>query len=137
MQINELALRVFIKVLINKLALINKVFSNKNKLSVTELYKAFVRPILEYGTIIWSPYTSTNIIKLERVQKRMCRMIPELYSSYNCTYSEQLNALGLFSLQAHRLRFQLISIFKIYNGFTKINFDDLFERNKIFFYQNS
>ena len=107
----------------NKLALINKVFRNKTKYSITKLYKAYVRPILDYGSIIWYPYTSTNIGKLERVQRRMCRMVPD-FRTY--PYHVQLRSLGLLSLQTRRIRFQLISIYKIFKGFTKINFDDYF-----------
>ena len=111
----------------NRLALINKVFRNKTKYSITKLYKAYVRPILDYGSIIWYPYTSTNIGKLECVQRRKCRMVPD-FRTY--PYHVQLKSLGLLSLQARRIRFQLISIYKIFKGFTKINFDDLFERKK-------
>ena len=34
-------------------------------------YKTYVRPILEYGSMAWDPYTASNIAKLEMVQERL------------------------------------------------------------------
>ena len=34
------------------------------------LYCSLVRSQLEYGSIVWSPYTQRNILKIERVQRR-------------------------------------------------------------------
>ena len=33
-------------------------------------YKAFVRPMLEYASSVWDPYTKKSIDKLEAVQRR-------------------------------------------------------------------
>ena len=50
-----------IQVIANKankqLGLITKVFSSKDPQVIISLYKTFVRPHLEYNSIIWSPYT--------------------------------------------------------------------------------
>ena len=106
-----------------KLGLINRIFINKNKHSIPCLYKAYVRSSLEYASIVWSPYTSTSINNIERVQHRMCRIIPTIR---HLPYKQQLNSLGLLSLRARRLRFQLITLFKIYKGWLDIKFDDFF-----------
>ena len=106
-----------------KLGIINKVFKFKNKYAILRLYKSFVRPILEYASLVWSPYTVTYINKIEKVQKRMCRMIPELNG---LPYQEQLEALELLSLQARRLRYQLIFLFKMHKGLIDLHFSDYF-----------
>ena len=41
------------------------------------LYKAFVRPLLEYCCSAWCPYYVKDIDTLERVQRRMTRLLPE------------------------------------------------------------
>lgn len=107
-----------------KLGIINKVFKNKNVWTSVRLYKSFVRPLLEYSSITLCPYTQTSINNVERVQKRLCRMIPTIKS---LSYRDQLNSLGLLSLKARRLRYQLITIYKLYNRLLNMNFTDFFE----------
>ena len=34
------------------------------------VYKTFVRPILEYGSVVWDPHQQTKISEIEKVQKR-------------------------------------------------------------------
>jgi len=93
-----------------KLGVINKVFKNKN--SLTRLYKAFVRPLTEYSCVVWNPHTRKGINKAESVQKRMCRMLPNVRLFPH--YRDQLAFLGLMSMEARRLRYQLITIYKMY-----------------------
>lgn len=45
----------------------------KLKLVVKALFCALVRPILEYGSIIWSPHTAADSYLIERVQRRFLR----------------------------------------------------------------
>jgi hypothetical protein len=106
-----------------RLGLIYKLFETKSPRSISRLYKAFVRPILEFSSIIWNPYTQYRIMKIERIQKRMCNMIPAIRGK---PYQEQLKLLGLFTLQSRRTRYQLISVFKLRRQITKISFKDLF-----------
>ena len=42
------------------------------------------------------------------------------------SYREQLEVLGLLSLEARRIRYQLICIFKLKNGVIDLIFDDYF-----------
>lgn len=106
-----------------KLGLINRIFKNKTKHSVTSLYKTYVRSSLEYSSVVWSPFTISSIDSIERVQRRMCRLIPAIR---HLPYKQQLKSLGLLSLRARRLRFQLITLFKIQKGLLNISFDDFF-----------
>jgi ribonuclease P/MRP protein subunit RPP40 len=106
-----------------RLGLVNKVFSNKSQKATLRLYKSFVRPILEFSSLIWNPYTIYLNNKIESVQRRLCRMFPAIREK---PYREQLSFLALYSLQARRLRYQLIVIFKLYRERPN-EFSDFFE----------
>ena len=40
-----------------KIGIMAHVFKNRNTQTLLPLYKTFVRPILQYNSVIWSPYT--------------------------------------------------------------------------------
>jgi len=108
----------------SKLGLINKIFKHKCRRSIVVLFKSFIRPSLEYSSIIWNPHTQTSIDSIERVQRRMCRLIPEIR---DLSYKQQLKELNILSLRARRLRFQLITMFKIQKGLLNIDLKDFFD----------
>ena len=107
-----------------QLGLIAKVFSSRSPEIIIPLYKTFVRPHLEYNSIIWSPYTIKNDKIIEKVQKRMCNLI---YGISSTTYDEKLKKANLLSLRARRIKHQLINAFKIKNKMTDLEFEDFFQ----------
>jgi ribonuclease P/MRP protein subunit RPP40 len=52
-----------------QLGLIKSSFQNLNEFTTKLLYKSLVRPHLEYGAAVWSPYWQYDIDKLEAVQR--------------------------------------------------------------------
>ena len=65
------------------------------------LYKAYVRPHLEYAVQVWNPSLRRDINLLEKVQRQFTRMIPRLRE---LPYEERLRSLDLFSLERRRKR---------------------------------
>ena len=67
------------------------------------LYRALIRPHLEYGQAIWSPQFVRQSKLIENVQRRATKLIPNLK---NLSYSESMlpsAALqGAIKLQQHR-----------------------------------
>ena len=103
----------------NKLVgFIGRTFEYKSEKVILTLYNALVRPHLEYCIQFWSPYYRKDINKLERIQRRITKMIPRLR---NKSYEDRLKQLNLFSLSKHRLRGNLIEVLKIFHGFDNIN----------------
>ena len=45
----------------------------------TKLYKALVRPHLEYGQSVWSPHLIFLSKEIEKVQRRAKKQIPTFY----------------------------------------------------------
>ena len=60
------------------LGLIRRTIMYKEKQLIIPMYKAIVRPHLENCIQAWRPYRKKNIDKLERLQRRATKMIPEL-----------------------------------------------------------
>jgi len=52
-----------------------RVLYTSNSMLLTRAYKTYVRPLLEYGSVVWSPFHSKEIECLEKVQKFATRAI--------------------------------------------------------------
>ena len=105
------------------LGLVKKVFVSRDENVFLHLYKARVRSILEYGSILWDPYRKYLSDSVEKVQRRFTRIFPHLR---DLTYQERLRHLKLLSLSARRLRYKLIFLYKIVNNLVDVNPDDYF-----------
>ena len=80
-------------------------------------YMALVRSALEYGAVVWDPYSITNIDRLERIQHRAARFITGDYNSRKTgCITEMLRSLKLQPLQVRRKQLRLILLYKIANG---------------------
>ena len=60
------------------LAVINKSFEYLNTNVLLQLYKSFVRPILEYGNIIWGPQFILDQQSVEKIQRRATKLVSEI-----------------------------------------------------------
>ena len=74
------------------------------------LFKALVRPHIEYANCVWSPRFRYQIDDIERVQRSATKQVPGLQKM---TYSERLKMLKLPTLEHRRRRGDLIETFKI------------------------
>ena len=92
------------------LGLIKQTFSDISVDSFTCLYKSIVRPILEYGNLVWGPYYKTDIQKLEKIQWKGTRMIKSIR---NLDYEERLKVLNLPSLYYRRYRGDMIAVYNM------------------------
>ena len=73
-------------------------------------YLALVRSKMEYGSVIWDPYTKQDIQKLENVQRSSARFImKDCHSRQEGCVTEMLNELKLPTLQ-DRCRDQRLSL---------------------------
>ena len=106
------------------LGYIKRQFGYRNREIVLNLYNSLVQPRLEYAVQFWCPFYRKDIQRLERVQARATKLIPELRHK---TYEERLAELNLFSLETRRLRGQLIEVFKILRGFDDVDYRSMFQ----------
>ena len=87
------------------------------------IYKAIVRPHLEYCVQAWAPYYRRDIACLEQVQRLATRMIA---GQKGKSYEQRLRDLNLFSLERRRARGDLIETFKIVKGLSGLSLEELF-----------
>lgn len=106
------------------LGMIKRNIKFKSKSVIVRLYKALVRPKLEYCIQAWCPYLKKDIDILERVQKRATKMI-EGYK--DMSYEDRLRNTGLMKLEKRRARGDLIQVFKIIKGIDKVDYRRFFE----------
>jgi hypothetical protein len=97
--------------------------SYRDKNIIVPLYKSLVRPLLEYAVQFWSPDLKKDIQRLEKIQARATKLIPNLR---NLSYEQRLDALDMYSLEMRRLRGQLIQVFKIIHRIDNIEFEKFF-----------
>ena len=68
------------------IGLIKRNFFHMDSRTFIMLYKALVRPHVEYANLIWSPYKKGDIETIEKVQKRATKLVISL----NLLYKERL-----------------------------------------------
>ena len=56
------------------LGVVHRTLGSSNQEAFSILYKALVRPILEYAVPLWCPYLVKDILALEKVQRRASRL---------------------------------------------------------------
>ena len=88
-------------------------------------YKAFVRPILEYGCCVWDPHNKNQIEQLEKTQKRAARFITQNYELKSGNTRKNMENLGWVTLQERRARSKLNTLFKAKHGLIDIPTEDL------------
>ena len=77
------------------MGLIRRTFVFLEKHNFNLLYRSLVRPHIQYGNIVWSPFWKADINLIENVQRRATRFIPEINK---LDYQEQLETLDLPAL---------------------------------------
>ena len=66
----------------------------------------------------WRPYRKKDIDKLESIQRRATKLIPELR---DLSYENRLLQCGLTTLETRRLRGDQLEVFKIMNGYEDVD----------------
>ena len=95
------------------LAVIRRSFQLLDKSTMPVLFKTLVRPHLEYGNIVWEPFNRADQQRVERVQRRATKLVPELR---HLSYQQRLRILNLPSLYYRRRRGDMIAVYQLLHG---------------------
>ena len=102
--------------------LLKDFYSNDRNLQC-KLCSAFVRPISEYNSPIWSPYFAKDIKAIERVKKNFTKKLKGLR---NKPYKEPLAILNLHTLECRRSFNDLVFLYKIIHSLSDIKLQSLY-----------
>ena len=97
---------------------IKRTIITRNSEVILKLYKALVRPLLEYAQVVWQPRLLQDCHKIERVQRLATKLITNVR---NLPYNERLRALKLPSLQHRRKRGDMIMLYQCSHNMVKCN----------------
>ena len=80
-------------------------------------YKTLVRPIIEYSSSVWDPYTKEHIQEIGKVQRRAARMVCNDYSqSTSDSVSKLMEELGWDLLSTRRKTMRVCLMHKALGG---------------------
>ena len=82
------------------------------------LFKCYVRPILEYGAVIYMPHYMYLINAIEKVQRNFTKKLPGLC---NMTHLQRLNVCNIDSLEERRIKIDLIWMYRILYNLISVN----------------
>ena len=94
----------------NLSCLIMRTITHKSKDIMVPLFKAIIRPILEYGNMVWYPYKRKHIDLIESIQRHYTRCI---IGMKDLCYEDRIKILKLPSLEYRRFRGDMIEVYKI------------------------
>jgi hypothetical protein len=86
-------------------------------------FVTFVRPFLEYNSVVWNPSQKQFIDLIENVQRSFTKRIPSLTP---LSYHERLALLNLEPLELRRRRFNLTYYYKVLHNLTPLTPNDVF-----------
>ena len=107
----------------SRIGLLFRGFVSRDRTTMVKAYKVYVRPILEYCSVVWSPWQIGLITALENVQRYFTRRLiwPALMS-----YRDRLAVLDIELLELRRIKSDLIMCFKILNNLTCLDVNNYF-----------
>lgn len=83
-------------------------------------YKTFIRPLLEYATPVWDPYTQASINIIEMIQRKSVRFIFNSYRRHT-SVSALLQEANLETLEVRRYRERLKMLYLIHREHVKLD----------------
>jgi len=114
---NKLGFTKYCRSLVNNcFSLILKSFQSRNPQLLFRAFTVFVRTLLDYCSPVWAPVYKTDILLIERVQRRFTKCLLGLK---DISYHDRLVILdNADTLEIRRLKVDLIMHFKIIHNYS-------------------
>jgi len=101
-------------------------FTSRDISTLLLAYTTYVRPLLEYNTVIWSPSLKCGVTAVEKVQRRFTKRLPGFR---NLSYAERRSKLKITTLELGRLNNDLVMCYKIVFNIIRLEFSNFFTFN--------
>ena len=118
----------------NTIYLILRAFKSNDPFFFINLYKMYARPILEYNVSAWMPTLTTDINKLESLQRLFTRRLCQNFNIKYRNYNHRLKMFNLDSLEMRRIKTDLILFYKIFNHLIDLDKSNFCMRSKVLKY---
>ena len=107
-------------------AFILRNFASRNASFMSRIFVAYIRPLLEYASQLWSPSTIDFINRIERVQRMFTKRIRSIS---HMTYDEHLAHLNLHRLECRRLYLDMLFLGKLKYNIIHLSLHDFSVQN--------
>lgn len=107
-----------------RVGLIFRCFKTRNVNFLVKVYKAYVRPLLEYCSPAWNSVKVQDIMAIESVQRLFTR---RLCDTPGVSYPDRLKHFGLEPLELRRIRTDLVELYKIVKNKSGVCFNDVLQ----------
>ena len=98
----------------------SRLMESNDPFTTKTLFVSLVRPVLEFGCVIWTPFYESHIMHLESVQKRFLLFALESFNwnpNINLpSYNNRLNLLNIPPLNCRRTMLSVAFMIKLING---------------------
>jgi len=101
-------------------------FQSRDSGLLMHAFIIFVRPILEYCSVVWSPAFKKDIVRIEAVQRRFTKRLSGYSKLY---YDERLASLNCESLYSRRVKCDLVMCYQMLTGSVNIDTNAFFTRS--------
>ena len=92
-----------------------------NNRTLTDLHICYVRPILKYVSVVWSPHHVYLTDLIENIQRNFTKRLPGLWCM---NYCDRLYFCNLEPLEVRRLHNDVIILYKILRSHVSVNIND-------------
>ncbi|KAF8382676.1 hypothetical protein PRIPAC_71818, partial [Pristionchus pacificus] len=110
-----------------KVNLIFKCFFSTEPGLYSRAFSTFVRPLLEYGSVVWSPHTVTLANHIEGVQRNFSKRLFIRCRIPYSLYPDRIAQLSLPTLEHRRLISDILFLHKSIHGFYSYDRTNLFK----------
>ena len=106
-----------------RLFLLKKICVSKNSLILILGFKTYILPLLEHCSQVWNPHSSTDVRRIESVQRFFTKKLPGFQG---LNYVARMEKANLRTLELRRLWADLCFCYKIVHGLTDTPIDKFF-----------
>ena len=105
-------------------------FNSNNIWTLLKAYIVYVRPMLEYSSVVWNPISKEHIRSLEDVQRYYTRRICRRCSIPYTSYLDRLYKLDIRALEYRRLETDITMVYKLIHNLIDLPMEQFFNLYK-------